>query len=425
TPAADTAGGGASPLIDSLTDATGGLLVVGDIVDINGSNLDTVDAAFVGDLPAPILSQSASQMRIQIPQGVRNGVNSVRLVDLDGDTGFSASAAVRVHRLAIFIGQARGQIVIVDTTDNSIVTTISQTISSANWPYCVAFANNGSLAFVPTGTGVNIFIDMTADPPTSGSVRDGSQIMGYAVSPDNLLVAAADRSGGAIRTLEILEFEPPYADPVTIGRSLIGFSRPRCPVFLNNEFLAVALEGRDEIAVLERGSDRFTDLDFIRYDTGLDRPSQLRLDPRRATLFAFGLGGRLASFRVSEESLGLVGSRSTFGAIAFDLSPSGDFAYVADDSLNLIMPVWIGAGSLSRIASPRIRFEESGDPSGFIINTIAVDPVEGAYAYLGLDDGDFVDVFDIINGATFVRRAESRLGGQRDLDNCRGIGIQP
>ena len=88
------------------------------------------------------------------------------------------------------------------------------------------------------------------------------------------------------------------------------------------------------------------------------------------------------------------------------------------DAQDKIITFRIGTRSLTEIG-------EAEEPSGFALATIAVDPVEGKFAYLGLNDGDNVDIYDISGGGTLTRRAVNPLAGNAALRNCRGIAIQP
>ena len=104
-----------TPTVETISDATGDPLVVGDLLDLTGLSLDGVDVVLVGDQVAPILSQDPGELRIQIPAGVAAGANTIRLINFTSDTGFVESlAAVNVHRLAVLLGAQAHMIVVRD-----------------------------------------------------------------------------------------------------------------------------------------------------------------------------------------------------------------------------------------------------------------------------------------------------------------------
>lgn len=439
-PAADAVGVPGAPSITSSTDVTGGLLVVGDRLDLAGSGLGSIDAAFVGDIRAPILSQSASTVRIQIPAGVKNGANQVRLDDLTGDTGHSVFTSVKVHRLAIFMGQNNGREFIVDTTDNAVVGTPFLSSINGNVPlYSPAFANNGSLAFIPLGFNAFLWVDMTANPPAATSFSSGgNQIVAFAVSPDGLTVVGSDRQGNYLRPFTITDFEPPYSSPLTVGTSLfLASASPRGGVFVNDRWLAVPLAGTDEIGLFTRSGNAIVEQTptALRFDTGaISAPIQMRMSGPKATVFALGFQDVFHSYHAAEDDLEQVGSFTAGGAspptgvVAFDISPNGDFVYIADDSLDRITPLLVGPNDLTLLGDEVTLSTDPDAPSATnpVLRSIAVDPVEGKYLYLGLNNTtQSVDIFDITNGATLTRRSVNPFAGDIDFADCVGIAIQP
>lgn len=453
-----------TPIVDSLADATGGLLVVGDLVDITGSALAGVDVVLVDEQVAPVLSQSENSMRIQIPAGIPNGANTVRLINFTSDTGFTeALAAVRVHRLAVFMGSLNDKIVIVDTTDHSVVARIDRDIATlpgdpdrVDPPYTIGFANDGSLALVPTGHDQLAWIDLTTvgedpnvipvngivelnDDPNDPSVRT---TIGVSVSPDSLMAVVADEArepGGLLWALSIDERFPPYDDPNVPPISAIGAplvtpvnSAPRSPAFLSDIAVVVAYKGLDELAVFERDVVANTLSDPGITVPTATWPTDVRFIPQRATLVSAARGfdpndAELEAFVVGGTTISnpLDVHLVMEELVTFAVGPSGTFAYTVSLNSDLVTAVLVADTALAEIAVS-VDASSSHQP-----RTIAVEPVTGKFLYIGQvkDPGepdDFVvEIFDITAGSTLTRRATHPLQDDADLERCFGIGFQP
>jgi hypothetical protein len=414
----------AAPTIASTADATGGLLVIGDLLDVRGTDLNVVTAALVGDVYAPILSQGRTSLRIQVPAGSVNGGNQVRLVFPSGAAIDEVTTPVVVHRLVVFVAYKAGKIVVADTTDQAVVTTFSLTLDTTpdDGPLYPAFANNGSLAVVPSNAGSLVWIDLTADPPVFGPLNlGGAQVMAVTLAPAGDLLVATDR-GSAVYPVPITQAEPPYTNPIISWTTVALTGTPCAPDFFSNaNAMAVPLEQDNRIAILIRTGSTLIDTG-TRVDSVLSQPIQAKATPDRSQVAAISSGnGVVALYTATAQSLAFAAS-VTFpnnGALAVDFSPGGDVAYVLDSGRNLLVPLAVTPGSLTELAA-------APAPSGTALRSLAVDPVQGRYAYVGQENGNYVDIYDIeASGTTLTRRGANPLAGNANLSDTRGIAIQP
>jgi hypothetical protein len=216
-----------APKITAVTDDTGGRLVVGDVLRIDGSNLASA-RVFVGGIEAPFVgTPSAAQIKCQIPAGARRGRNAVTLVDTTGGNASVTIAHVDVHRLIVAVRTigGTGSVAVLDANDRSIVTqfNLSSNVENeapAGTPLTLqaGFGHQGALLLIPSGFS-NIFaVDLTANPPAQVDVfSTGSDYRGVAVSPDGKIAVACDfgaSSGNQIRVLPLGQTAPPYGSTV-------------------------------------------------------------------------------------------------------------------------------------------------------------------------------------------------------------------
>ncbi|MCA9244585.1 MAG: hypothetical protein KDA32_11550 [Phycisphaerales bacterium] len=434
-----------TPLIEAVEDVSGGLLVVGDRVRVTGSSLDTVDLVLVGDVPSPIISQSANELEFQTPAGAKNGANEVRLIDFDGDTGFVESlAAINVHRLAVMMGAAADRIIVVDTQTHTVVGGVSRRISNdptqiTLTPYGIGFANEGALAIVPTGDGSVTWIDLVS---ISGSAAagDGSLILdpmngddpnlmtsiSVGVSRDNSLAVVTDDQQDRLYSLAITETLPPFADPLSVVDHLDvpAFSGPRCPVFTSDNALVVNFSLSNEIAVVERNGFALTFDPNNTMASGLT-PGDSVFIPAKSTLITNSQDdGMLRALLVSNVTLSsaLNVSANVAATIgSFAVSRSGDFAFTAPANGRNIGAIRITDTAITKIT-------DAGRVVGNQMRSMAIDPVDGRFIYVGLlvsPTNDFLEIFEITNGATLTRVETHGLQGNADLAQLLGIGIQP
>jgi hypothetical protein len=413
----------AAPTISSTTDATGGLLVVGDLLDVNGTNLSMVDTVLVDDKAAKIVSQTDTDLRVQIPQGVKNGQDALTLqyTLTDGSNG-QVSDTVTVHRLVVFIGATNNKIVVADTTDQSVAATFDATVYGVNPPLVPATVNNGSLALVPTGRGLVYWIDLTANPPVIGHLNVGAgELVGVAVSPAGDLAAATDFSGNAVFAVSIQEALPPYTTPIGIGGLTMFLANPGAGTFFSADHVVVPLQNDNELAVIKRSGNAFTDT-TTRVDVGnIHDPTMARLAPDGAKVLVPGRAdGEVRLYTVSGNALafGSAVQPTLVLAVALDVDPTSSFVYVVDADKSRVVPIQISGTTLTLLA-PGPAASSAG------LNCIAVDPVEGKYLYLGKNAANYVDIFDIAAGSTLTLRAANPLGSNTDLDHTVGIIIQP
>jgi hypothetical protein len=419
-----------------LADMTEGLLVVGDLVKATGQDLDQIEVVFVGDEEAPIVSQSATELVFQVPSGVQNGTNLVSIVNLSSATGAAEIVGgVNVHRLAAFLAQEQSKIVIVDTSNQSVVKTIATSLSKnalSSAPFCPAFANNGSLLIAPdggtnAGDGSVTWVDLTHKDFVSGTVivsagAGDTGIVSVAVSPDNNIAAVVDDQRELIHTLQINSDFPPYASPLSAGSTFNApvNSGPHCGTFATNESLVVAYSLSDQLAVLKRTGTTLAPMTTIASGQG---PTQVKAIPSRSmvlsaeTINPFLRGFLIGGFVLNSPAGDALPLTSV---LAFDTSPNGQFAYtIPATGTPRVEAILVADVSLASIAS------SVDQASGNLMRSVAVEPVHGSFLYVGLSDGDFVDIFDITAGGTLTRRLLNPLAGNADLERSVGIGIQP
>jgi hypothetical protein len=416
--------------ITATVDATGGLLVVGDLLDIKGTGLALVTRVLVDEKRARIISRTATNLRIQIPQGVPTGQDTLTLdyTKTDGSTD-QVSDTIDVHRLVVFIGTQNDKIVVADTTNQSVLITFDVMTNGQDYPLVPTTANNGSLALIATGTGLLYWIDLTATPPWIGSLDLGAaQLLGVAVAPAQDLAAVYDLGGGApeagaIYTVTVDEDLPPYAVPIALGGAPLSLPRPHGLAFINLGFLGVALEDLNELAIVQRIGNTLTDT-LTRVDQGsIVSPTMVRLVPDGTKLLVPSwTDGQVRLYDVLpgtvsfDDSIQLASMKQ---ALAVDVHPTGAFAYVIDYSNSLIVPIGISGRTL-------IELLPGPAPSSPILRSLAVDPVEGKYLYVGKDTNSFLDIYTITNGSTLaLRPPTSLIEGDADLAVTKGIVIQP
>jgi hypothetical protein len=349
-----------------------------------------------------------------------------------------------VHRLAVFLGSGSDKIVIVDTTDHTVVTSFSRTIMTApgdgvDPPYTLGFANQGSLALIPTGDDQLTWVDLTSvdgpAEPVNGTIalNDPNDTglrttIGVAVSPDSGLAVVADETIGRLWALTIDELFPSYSSPISHAptRSLRTppNSGPRCPTFVSNRTLVVPYKLAGDLAVFERDGDVLSNPDLT-VPAG-NRPAHVAFVPQRATLLsASQFDFTLSAFLVAGTSVtnpgdvGLVVNNLR----AFAVDPTGSFAYTVSANSYTLGSVLLADRDLFSVG------QSEGQLSSNQARSIAADPVGGKYVYVGLYNELFpsvsVDIFDVVGGGTLSRRATNPLHGDSDFDRCFGIGIQP
>ena len=445
-----------TPRISEMTDLTGGLLVVGDFLRIEGRNLGAV-LAFVGDIPAEILagSQTDTGLTIQIPAGVNRGenlvnsvgLNFVHLVNFDGDTGLvEAVAAVRVHRLGVIISNGGNILRIFDTLDDVIIVDIPTDVGDLDPPFQPAFANNGSLALIPTGTDRITVIDMTANPPTFNHVLVGGLRIGtVAVRPDNLAAVATNPENVWVHQLRINESLPPYsANAVSVISPALSLDdAPWGAAFINDTTLLVSRRSGNDLAVLTSIGDTLADTGE-RFATAVGDPRNIRSIPGSAEILVNGgASGLLQSMVVGGRGAGANGFASApmglpfANALALDLNPMSRFAYSAGNNGEALAAVRIG--DLSQPGDASLTMLARSDPPSGAVNVLVSAANNGrggaepgapccdVQLYVGTRDGDFVDIYDVSNGGTLTRRPSSQnpLAGDPLLANVVGIAIQP
>lgn len=215
------------PTITSIVDTTGGRLVIGDVIEINGSNLANA-RVWIGEREARIIGTPGNgQLRCQIPAGTPMGINPVRVFNTNNSNAMAAVAHIDVTRLLVAVRTTggTGRVDVIDAGRRELVTsfnlsgTVRQTDQGGQLiPLQSAYGFDGSLLLIPSGFSNVYAIDMTANPPRQVDVfNTGSSNRAVSISPDGLLAAVADfeGSGGSqVRFVRIGQTFPPYNDTV-------------------------------------------------------------------------------------------------------------------------------------------------------------------------------------------------------------------
>ncbi len=446
-----------TPVVDTVSHD--GFLVPGDIVDLEGTDLN-VDEVMVGNHTARIVDATDTKLTMQIPAGVPAGRNTVRLLKYTTESQvLRDEVSIEVHRLAIFLAEGASTdpdddfITIVDTADQTILGQIARNVGRDQGglvPYNATFANHGSLALVPTGDGEVTWIDMTSvitgdptDEPTNGTVKlydEGGEsndaaamtVSGVAVSPDGTVAVAVDELRQQFWTIEITGDTPPYTTapvneaPAAPALTIAGTSAPRCPAFVDSDTLVApyydAVTGLLAVLTLDTGTLTLSEADTV--DTGAPLLAQAAyLGDRAQVLTATRTNNAMATSLIggtTVTSLASVDTLMTDGAailLAFDTDPTDRFSYAIAINSSVVTSVFMGDAVLAKITENDVL--SSTNPQA-----IAVDPVAGAYLYVGLRDGDFVDIVDV-DGGTLTPRATNPLAGNTAFERCVGIAIQP
>lgn len=253
-----------TPHVTSVTDKTGGSVVIGDLLQIAGSGLAGAKVT-IGGRTAPIVSAADTALVCQVPAGTPMGYNAVAVIDAANSLASVTVAHVNVHRLLVWVSLGvNPQIIVLDALTRLKVAEFNVTMGTdATIPHIqMAFANEGSLALVPSNYNGNLYaIDLTANPPVLTTVNCGAnRACAVTVSPDNGVAVVSDVNGNRLLVGTLNKTAPPYS--VSPFASFVNFtptasttwalSGPRGTAFVGNSLLTVCSTGNNRLYAFRR-----------------------------------------------------------------------------------------------------------------------------------------------------------------------------
>jgi hypothetical protein len=427
-----------APQVSSITDLTGGVVVVGDVLRLAGT-FPAAAVVTIGGQRAPIKSQTPAQIDCQVPAGIPPGLNEVTVVADSAGTAAVTVGQVFVHRYLVWVAaNAANSVIIVDPArpatpaNNQIVAQINPgfTISIASVPPVqLGFVNQGSVVLVPSnGTDRRIrAIDLTANPPaligTTTFDTLANPARAVAGSPDGQIAVVSDPSIEGLRIVRINEAYPPYTNgffgavtsfDLDVQNGLSGFADPRGLVFVNDTMLLVCGEGSNEVIAVRRNpsNNSFSFFDDVDGLTVVPRasvpgnPFAVRLMPD-LTRVLISTTNDLQTFYLAPEGYS---TNSTFitgaaGARGVALAPDSKTGIVADplnDRLHVYH--WVGQNG--------VFVGDTADPvpdqnPDYLVQMAAIEPVLG----------EIMAVANSISGNTSRLQLYRRTGGTHYLLN--------
>ena len=408
------AGPAGNPQVTAVTDSTGGLLVVGDKLKIDGSALaDSV--VMIGGVKAPILSQSASQSVCRVPATVPSGLNAVELVSASTGGPSVLAAHVDVHRLLIWLLPGSGEAVqIVDASSQTVVASINVgfSIGTDKTPIQIAFAFEGAVVIIPENSGARLqAIDLTANPPaklgSAQSAGSGVQARAVTVSPDNHLVVVTDYSKNRLRIAPLTDSTSNiFGNFSIIDEFPSGFYAPRALTFVGRSLLLTVGEQSGEIVALRRDPDTNLFGFKIFNDPGNTNlrnrigagtaPFAIRLTPDKTRVLVNNKNtANLMTYLVAPEGLSPLVSSVTLGsnALSASIDPTGSNIYSADSYTDILRTTYMNGGQLQIVGDT-----EGPDGSNENFQMAAVEPGSGRYVAVASDDGRLY-FFDRVGGS--------------------------
>ena len=397
-----------TPQVTSVVDATGGLTVVGDRIQINGSGLATAGVT-IGGIKAPISSQSATQIEVQVPQKVKAGPNAVEVSENIAGGKAVLAHHLDVHRLVAGLSSGgSGALTIFDAKDGAVVLrdTALASVDSNSGPLQMAFANNGSLLLVPTGLSNTVYAyDMTTNPPSRKQALDlGGDVFAVATSPDGTMTMASVQQSSRVRPINMNQTKPPYTATVmgSIAGNLSnlndnGTFNPRGSTWVGNGLFIVVGNGTNQVRAYRRypPSNTIYFVGFANPQSNLRNvtstataPAGLTLTPDGSRFFvtSFGSAPNVNGFYTSTEGFSAEVSGAAGGATpsAMAISPEGNMGYVVDVAADLMHTYYLN-GATAILAGDI----EGPSASGTNFQTVAVEPVAGDRAVAGTNNSTY------------------------------------
>ena len=394
-----------TPALTSLTDVTGGNIVVGDLLKISGSGLATA-SVLVNGKTARIKSQSASEIQFLVPEGTPMGLNDVSVVE--SSTGVQSSTVfhINVHRLIVWLSPSSNEeIFIVDAASHSIVASIDpgDSFGTSTFPIQMGFANESGLVIVPSMASSKVYaIDLTASTPKLVQTIQPSSVSparAVAVSPDDKVAVVAGSTN--LRVLNVKESAPPYASPLSDASKNLpdiptGFT-PRCSAFIGDSMFIAGGTGtsNNELRAWRReaGTTNFENRDF-NDDTNTLLVKRLSLaagatsmritpDQTRALITLNGGTSNQNNVLLAPEGFSSVTGSGAGGANTSPLVPvpGAPIAFSVDAAGDLLYGKNIEAGGMT-IAG---QMEGPDDAEDF--QMVDVEPVDGSLVVIGTNDG--------------------------------------
>lgn len=391
--------------VSSLTDVTGGDVVVGDLMRIAGSGLSE-SLVTVGGLGATIVSQNSAQIDFRIPQGLPMGVHQV-LVTEDADGGESAVAAsVNVHRLVIGVsseGTGSDYIYVLDASDQTLKALLDNDDYAigkvVDGPTQIGFVNDGSAALIPDNNNGKVYVvDMTAEPPVVADYVDfgAPPCLGVTASPNGSIAVACayNTSTDTVRAIPINESEPPYSSAFfdSTGKNLdipTGFEHPRACAFFGDSLMvalgessAVGYHRTDDSDYFEGTLD---DGDSYKVTSGINAPISAVPSSGRSRLFTVDASNNLGVYYLEPRGLSDSATGDSIsvqaGVLAVTLNAADNTLLAADSGNNAIHSFHVSGGDL--VHTGYILPPEDCDS---LPQLAAMDPVDGSIVAVGTED---------------------------------------
>jgi len=429
--------------VTSVTDVTGGLTVVGDLLRVSGSGLSDA-VVLVGGKRARVKSQSASEIVCQVPAGVPRGLNAITVVEDDDLAPSHTGHYVYVTRLVVgVIATTSGadRICVINPETGALLANIdpSPDIDSDDGPIQFDFAHEGALALVPDNdAGFVIAVDLTLPTPDDIDTNDyGGTPKSIAVSPDYGAIVLSEYGNNNLRRITLNESFPPYSSSLLGGSSLLGEPSggntisPRGATWIGNSLLLVLSTNRDSILGYRRrpGTTDFDDdnAELVLNETpiGTD-PLTIRSTPDQSRVVVTFDDGDLAAFYVTPNGVTAVvtppaaigGADALHAAIAPDgrTVMVGNAAAAPDGEIRVFDLTGDNLTLTGRFIYADYENEDDG-----VIQSIAIDPVDGDLAAVTLDDGR-IRIYERVGGSLgFLRQVNLGINNTSTLD----IRFQP
>lgn len=401
-----------TPHVTSVTDKTGGNVVIGDLLQISGTGLAGAKV-MIGGKSAPIASASDTTLVCQVPAGTPMGYNPVAVIDAANTLASVTVAHVNVHRLLVWVSVGTNpQIIVADALTRQSVAqfTVSMGTDSAIPHLQMAFANEGSLAIVPSNYNGSIYaIDLTANPPALVTANCGAiRANAVAVSPDNYLATVSDPNGNRLLLAQLTKSVPPYAaSPFgsfstfspTSAATPYTLSAPRGAAFIGNSLLMVCSTGNNRLYAFRRTAGTSTFSFYNQQNLASPNANIVNmLTTAGASPFAIypsrdltrievltRATNNLEQYYVAPEGFGDLGDSLTVGNNAWGVAASadGNTLFVADSAKDLLH-------QLNATTSPVLigDMENVFDPSStfYDYQLAALEPVDGRQLAVGTDN---------------------------------------
>lgn len=424
------------PRVTAVTDKTGGITVIGDLLQIDGAGLAGAKVT-IGGAVAPVVSAADGRLVCQVPEGIPMGYNPVAILDAANGLASVTVAHINVHRLLVWVSYGFGsnpQLIIIDALTREIIKTYNPNISADSnvTRLQVAFANNGSLALIPSNNNNAVYaLDLTANPLPSALLQYNISGMGRAnsisVPPDNTLMAVSDVNGNYVYFVRLLQFAPPYTSTSSLFGAvtntsqvpninlLPGFRFPRGSAFIGDGLFVFCASSTtnlgvdDGLFVLRRepGTLNFrVNTQYYSSTTRVpgtylkigNRPFYIDVTRDLTRLYVMSRNAANLSLIYTAPE-GLSGVQSTIGlgnkAWGVGVSPDGDTLFAADADvssgiIDVVQAINASGGNFRMLGEIEDRVLDKRTNATYAFQLAALEPVEGRLLAVGTNTNRLV-----------------------------------